>query len=324
MSDHDAAPDPIDKAYVQAETLLGDEEARVARRARVLAAVTRQPEAAPAAAPPTWRSVWRRGGVAAAAIVGGLSVLLAMHLRQPAPVQLEPAPAPEEAAHGVTPKSAAPPIAAAPPTTPSPAALAPRTGPATRDQSEPGGSDAVIRADRRSTPAFGVAPRAPIASHNVPTIPPLPVPPVAHPIEEPAAPQPPPQDAGASRALAPSAVAPRAFPAAEPDTNDSSLAEKSTGGSPADQAARLRGAAAAGRIGEVKALLAQGIPVDAADADGETALMKSIRVGQPAVAALLRARGASLDRENRAGESARDMAAAKGDARLNEALGLPH
>jgi hypothetical protein len=42
VSDHDAAPDPIDKAYVQAEALLSDEEARAARRARVLAAVARE------------------------------------------------------------------------------------------------------------------------------------------------------------------------------------------------------------------------------------------------------------------------------------------
>jgi ankyrin repeat protein len=69
-------------------------------------------------------------------------------------------------------------------------------------------------------------------------------------------------------------------------------------------------------------LLDQGISVDAADGDGDTALMASIRADHPAVAAILRRHGARLDRRNRAGESARDMAAAKHDARLNQALGL--
>jgi len=91
---------------------------------------------------------------------------------------------------------------------------------------------------------------------------------------------------------------------------------------PLDQAARLRAAAAAGRTDEVKTLLAQGVPVDAPDADGETALMKSIQADQPATAALLRRHGASLDRKDHAGESARDMATAKGDVALDRAVGL--
>jgi uncharacterized protein len=91
---------------------------------------------------------------------------------------------------------------------------------------------------------------------------------------------------------------------------------------PSDQAAKLRAAAAAGRTAEVKALLVQGVPVDASDADGKTALMRSIAADRPAVAALLVRHGASLDRQDQAGESARDMATAKGDAALNQALGL--
>ena len=91
---------------------------------------------------------------------------------------------------------------------------------------------------------------------------------------------------------------------------------------PSDQAARLRAAAAAGRTAEVKTLLAKGIPVDAPDADGKTALMESIQGNRPAVAALLRRHGASLDNKDNAGESARDMAAAKDDAALDQALGL--
>ena len=93
-------------------------------------------------------------------------------------------------------------------------------------------------------------------------------------------------------------------------------------GVPTDPAARLRAAAAAGRMAEVKALLAQGAPVDAPDADGETALMKSIQADQPAVAALLSRRGANLDRKNHAGASARDMARSIGDAKLDRALRL--
>ena len=74
MSEHDDAPDPIDKAYVEAEAMLGDvlgdDEARAARRARVLAAVERE-TATPAVAPdtslPSRRPDWRRGGWLAAA-----------------------------------------------------------------------------------------------------------------------------------------------------------------------------------------------------------------------------------------------------------------
>jgi ankyrin repeat protein len=71
------------------------------------------------------------------------------------------------------------------------------------------------------------------------------------------------------------------------------------------------------------ALLDRGTPIDEPDASGETALMKSIRANQPDAAALLRRRGASLDRESDAGASAREMAAAIGNPTLNRALGLP-
>jgi len=83
---------------------------------------------------------------------------------------------------------------------------------------------------------------------------------------------------------------------------------------------RLRAAAAAGRTGEVETLLTQGAPVDATDADGNTALVQADR---PAAAAALKRHGASLERRNKAGESARDMAASVDDAALNQALGLP-
>ena len=87
-------------------------------------------------------------------------------------------------------------------------------------------------------------------------------------------------------------------------------------------AGRLRAAAAAGRTAEVERLLERGAPIDAVDDDGETALMKSVQAERPAVAALLRRRGADLDLRNNAGVSARDMATATDDAELKRALGV--
>ena len=72
----------------------------------------------------------------------------------------------------------------------------------------------------------------------------------------------------------------------------------------------------------MKTLLDQGAQVDAPDADGNTALMKSIQADHPAAAALLHRHGASLDSTNHAGERARDMAETVDDAKLNKALGL--
>ena len=87
---------------------------------------------------------------------------------------------------------------------------------------------------------------------------------------------------------------------------------------------QLRAAAAAGRTREVEELLNRQIPVDVADANGETALMKSIRADQPVTAALLIRHGASLDKKNKAGLSARDLAMQINDPALNHALGLEH
>jgi hypothetical protein len=91
---------------------------------------------------------------------------------------------------------------------------------------------------------------------------------------------------------------------------------------PGEAGARLRAAAAAGRVGELTALLSEGMAVDAPDANGETALMKAVQANRPAAAALLRRYGARLDLRNRAGRSARDMAEALADPELDEALGL--
>ena len=86
--------------------------------------------------------------------------------------------------------------------------------------------------------------------------------------------------------------------------------------------AELHAAAGAGRTAEVQELLDRHIPVDGADANGETALMKSVRADQPATAALLIRYGASLDKKNNAGFSARDLAAQVNDPALKRALGL--
>ncbi len=84
----------------------------------------------------------------------------------------------------------------------------------------------------------------------------------------------------------------------------------------------LRAAAGAGRTAEVQELLDRHLPADSADANGETALMKSVRADQPATAALLIRYGASLDKKNNAGFSARDLAAQVNDPALKRALGL--
>ncbi|MCW5759755.1 MAG: hypothetical protein KIS90_08305, partial [Phenylobacterium sp.] len=73
---------------------------------------------------------------------------------------------------------------------------------------------------------------------------------------------------------------------------------------------------------DVETLLRQGAPVDAPDAQGDTALMKAIAGGHWDTAGALRRRGASLDARNRAGVSVREMVRAIGDAKLDRALGL--
>ncbi len=92
--------------------------------------------------------------------------------------------------------------------------------------------------------------------------------------------------------------------------------------SPQEGAELLGEAAAAGRTADIRRLLSQGVPVDAADAEGITPLMKSIQAGRTEAAALLHRRGANLDIRSRAGVSARDMARDRHNPILDEALGL--
>ncbi len=307
MSEHDDAPDPIDKAYLEAEAMLDDDEARAARRARVLAAVAREPVTLAAAAPSQARRRpdWRRGGWLAAACVAGLAVILVSQIHQPSrfgpPTAATPAPATAAPQDAMASKPAAPP--------PSPAKIRPDL---VRSRSEPAAP---------SPPPLAV---------------PAPAPPLKQPAEEqvvpPPPPPPPPPAIAADKAAADVQVQARrmAQPTPRPAIAQAHAAPPAQGrfdssaGDRSDPASRLRAAAAAGLTAQVEALLDQGAPVDAPDDKGDTALMKCIRADQPAVAALLRRRGASLDRRNHAGESARDLATARDDARLNRALGLGH
>jgi hypothetical protein len=294
MSDHDApehniGPDPMDKAYAQAEAVLRDDDARAARRARVLAAVARETQTSPPAVspPPIRHSAWRHGRWLAAAGVAGLGVLLATQVYLPTlnPPRIAPAaPAipipsgPENASPGIV--TPAPPAVVRPPT--------------------------PLRRSRAAPPPAA----KPASSDFAPAAPPPPQ--VAEAFRAPPAASPPASSGevnevvvtGAKRVAAPA----------------SSRASMLSAGSLADRAARLRDAAAADRTAEVAALLAKHVPVDAADGEGETALMKAIQADHPAATALLRRHGASLDLKNHEGASARDMAVSIGDAELNQAL----
>ncbi|MET0294645.1 MAG: ankyrin repeat domain-containing protein, partial [Phenylobacterium sp.] len=117
-------------------------------------------------------------------------------------------------------------------------------------------------------------------------------------------------------------VTARSRPAAPAAAERSVMSEDA--GPPAEdaRAASLRTAATAGRVAELRRLLAQGAPVDAVDAAGETALMKAVQANQSAAAALLRRRGADLDRTNAAGLSAREMARVIANPELDAALGV--
>jgi len=324
MSDPHDAPEPMDRAYAEAEALLNDAQERAARRARVLAAVAAEPAAAPVVETQgVRRSAWRRGGWLAAAGVAGLSVLVATQVRLPSLQRSPPAPAAAAAAVVAAPAGAG--DAAAP----TPVAKAAR--PEQRRAETPAVAAQAKASGSREARVAGPAP-PPMA--QVPTAP-TPAEPSSSEVNElvvtGARIEPPPAAEARARAsglsadaAADPAVEARRVPkAASPEvTAAGALSRPESVGAPGERTARLRAAAAAGRIREVTALLAGGVPVDAVDAAGETALMKAIQADQPAVAALLRRRGASLERENQAGVSAREMARRLGGAEMERALGL--
>ena len=284
MSDHDVDSDPIDRAYAEAEAMLNDEAARAARRAKVLAAVVGEPVAAPS--PTERRPVWQSRGWLAAASIVGVGVLVATQLyqppRNPAPLAGSPASAPKLSVI---------------PAPPQPALRKPPAPP-------------LVRALPNEVPASVtpplVLPPPPQAFPSVTPAAPAPAPPPPAP---PPPPPPPPAeaDAGVTESVVVTAAkraeaAPRPTPPA------------------GDPAAILRQAAAMGRTGDIKALLAKGAPVDAPDDSGVTALMRAVQADQPAAAALLVRHGADPDHRNAAGDSARDLAAMLDDPALVKAL----
>ncbi|HEY3799055.1 MAG TPA: ankyrin repeat domain-containing protein [Caulobacteraceae bacterium] len=305
--------DPVDQAYAEAEAMLNDEAARAERRARVLAAVAS--DGARSARPrPT---VWRRGGWLAAAGVSAAALVLASQLYRPptpypapakpaapapsANVAKPPAPATAQAAPAPSVALSRPPISAKP--APAPGGPAPASDFTSRDQA------LAAKPSGAAAPPGEPPPPAPPAMAAEPST-------SAFPMSE-AAPQ-------AAAAPPPAADEPRGA-----ETGSGAVvaglmagrAEKSASREAvSDLGARLRAAAAAGRVSDVEALLKAGAPVDAADAEGDTALMMSIEADHPAVAAMLVQHGADPDQPNHDGQSARDLAKAVGDPKLDAAL----
>jgi hypothetical protein len=292
-----ADPDPIDRAYRDAETLLQEQAERSARRARVLAAVAQDSDRAsrPNPAP---RSIVRGGWLAAASvlIVSGFLVTRFSALQK---------------------------LWLAPPTAQAPATIQKNQVVAALSKPAPPIVQPDIAMPKIAPPDHAPAiARAPAESSDEQTA--LPVPPaikMAPPPEMMVAPAVPPPLAEAAPPPPPAMAAP---PMPAPFSAAPSAAARSDMAKPMQDPDfdQLRNAAAAGRKAEVQHLLDRHVPVDAADPDGETALMKSIRADQPATAALLIRHGASLDKKNNAGLSPRDLAAQIKDSALNHALGL--
>jgi hypothetical protein len=307
MSDHDPDHDSIDQAYGQAEEVLDDAAARAARRARVLGAVA-QAAAEPGnellePEQPRSRRGWTRGGWLAAAGVAGLGALIAVRLYQPtfmpapslaeqtAPAVSAPAPAPSQ--------GAVPEVPAAPPAEQAQTqglAEGPLTAPAEMGARAPAEA-AEAQAMAAPPPALQLAP------------PPAPV----------VAPRPAPQEVevqGGRASMAPSAESRAARVTADEEAQGVVVTGPRAGVRPT----RLHAAAAAGRLKELRALLKQGMEVDAPDADGQTALMKAVQAGNAEAVALLRRSGADPDLENAQGLSAREMAARAADPAVRRAL----
>lgn len=301
---------PVDAAYAQAEAVLADDHARAARRARVLAQIAQDVAAQPVAAPAsTRRPPWRNGGWLAAASVVGLSVFVATRLQPPSPPH---APAAGAAATArVTETDAAPRLQSAATAQP---------GAALKDREV---AADVAAKNAPPPPTFVAAPPPAPTQKEIAANDAASVGVDAARDESLGARQPAPANADRTETfgyVAPPAATSGGFAAqqrAAPRGVSNSAAKAAT-----DPARRLRAAAAAGRTAEVEDLLAQGVVIDAPDADGDTALMKSVLAGRVKTAALLRRHGAGLDRKNRAGVSVRDVAAARRDADLDAAIGV--
>ena len=270
MSDPDAMPDPIDKAYVEAEAVLSDEAARAARRQRVLAAVASQgaPEAA------IRPRAWRRGGWLVAASVAGLALVVATQVYRPPPAYMPP-PKPNGApvAAGPVSKTAAtaPTPAAPAPIAARPAAVASASAP-TRGVSSETETPPVVTLQAPVAPSAFPSTTAPAPSVEA----------------APAPPPPPPPEVDAARDEAPKAQAASQAPAGGSDNVSEVVvtAEKRESrrqSAPAaisafagqfrevfDPGSRLRAAAAGGRMKDLEVLLEHGAPVDLAQTRGAT------------------------------------------------------
>ena len=322
--------------------MLSDDEARAARRARVLDAVTRGAGAGRSCPrPPRRRAAWRPGGWLAAACVAGLSVFLAIKLYQPTQFQPQTTPAAPAAS---TPRGPGPDADASAPEGPGlegprDRRLARAAG-ARRVASRGPGAPGSRRRTRRSSRRRRRLPRTLQSRRHLPPLPSSRRPPghfrrpplLRHRssperIESAPAAKASDSSAGSDEAVADvrgglSVPASRRATFAEAPVAGRESRSDSSAELPPEPAARLRAAAAAGRTAEVEALLGQGAPVDAPDAAGDTALMKSLQADQPAAAAALRRHGASLDHKDHAGKSARDIVTTKGDPELNRAIGV--
>lgn len=300
----DRIPDPIDRAYRDAEKLLNDEAERSARRARVMAAIAQDNDRA-SRPKPARRLASRGGWLVAASVVVVSGVLVTRFSAEPwfSPLTTQ-APVVKRVQKNETTAALSKPV---PATQPDLAPVAPKA-------EAPDHALAIAR-EQAAAPGKGMASREtpPPVARRAPSSETMAAPPPA------AAAAPPPMVAAAPRApmAAPLAAAPPP-PRAAPTDAATPLGE-STVTSDFDD---LRRAAAAGRMAEVQQLLDRHVPVDAADPEGETALMKSIRAGRREIAVLLIRHGASLDKKNHAGFSARDLAAQINDPALNHALGI--
>lgn len=289
MSDPDDLPDAFDKIFAQAEAVLDDPDARAARRQRILAAVAQEPLQAtgkPSSTSRDWAS--GRGGWLAAASVAGLSLLVATQIYRPDqahPPRAEP----------IRSASSEPP--ATTPTAPDTPAASPVLGtPAAQSPPRPSKSAPV---QGEPTPAVGTD-AAPVPQARAALTP----------------------SPALGRAEAPVPAAPQNTEELVVTGSRITAPAPATGlrPSPTKAAEKLRAAAAAGRVQAVTDLLERGVPVDAPDDHGETALMKAVQSRHPDVVALLRRQGADPDHPDHAGRSARDMAAAIADPKLDRAL----
>jgi hypothetical protein len=319
MPDPNNPTDPMDKAYAQAEAMLGDERARTARRARILAAVASEPAAPISPVLASRRSAFGRGGWLVAAGVAGLGVIIATEVYLPTVRPKPEAPAPLAPAGSAAPSVRMEPV---PPIVQAPLPPAAKVAPKSVQSAKPDVEVETARL-RASPPAAFTRPQQPapaadaLAASPAPAMAPAPPPRPVAPVERRSTTPEPPRDLPRLNEIVVTAQR------REKGLQDAPVSQALPARRAApDQAEKLRAAAAAGRTSELKSLLVKGVPVDAADEDGETALMKSVKAHQPEAAALLRRRGADLDRANDAGVSVRDMATSIDDAELNEALGI--